>query len=135
MHREDESRYLLFIQPKNSCSQPIDDSLTKVMQKILSAAKRGTSNYSDLNDDGQHFKEGGGWKGWHTCICGEASDNADYLLPNGMITNSLCIHYLKYHRRQIPKTQLIKLQQLLNHYRNNKQQYAPQVKSPYKKGK
>jgi hypothetical protein len=33
-------------------------------------------------------------KEFHVCVCGQWSDNRDWLLPNGLITNSLAVHYL-----------------------------------------
>lgn len=42
------------------------------------------------------------WRGYHTCICGARSDNTDYKLSNGMLTNSLCVHYMACHRPEVP---------------------------------
>ena len=33
----------------------------------------------------------------------------DFLLPNGLVTNSLCVHYLAYHRDEVPPSELAKI--------------------------
>src|SRR5437588_5193866 len=38
----------------------------------------------------------------HECSCGVWSSSGDYRFPNHMVTNSLCLHYLQYHREEIP---------------------------------
>ena len=48
-------------------------------------------------------------KGVHECICGAESDPCDYELEDGFITNSLCVHYLAYHRSEIPQSELDKI--------------------------
>lgn len=42
------------------------------------------------------------FSGIHTCLCGAKSESADYILPNRKFTNSLCIHYMAFHRSEIP---------------------------------
>ena len=37
------------------------------------------------------------------------SDNTDYILLNGQQTNSLCIHYLAFHRDEVPAEELAKV--------------------------
>lgn len=118
MHREDESDYLLFIEPKKKekLSIPVEDSLTYLIEKAISNGKFGTSNYSNLEDSGS-FREGrGGYKGFHITDCGETSRNNDILLENGMITNSLAPFYLKWYRNSIPETDIIKLMSLRKWY-------------------
>jgi hypothetical protein len=44
--------------------------------------------------------------GFHTCVCGAVSDSTDFILPNGLRTNSLCVHYLAYHRAEIEDGEL-----------------------------
>jgi hypothetical protein len=73
-------------------SEPVIDELTK---KMTAAFRRG--------------KSGPRWRGWHTCACGAKSDNTDYALPNGEETNSLCVHYLAYHRAEVSQSQLEKV--------------------------
>src|SRR5262245_38833062 len=40
--------------------------------------------------------------GFHECVCGALSDSTDRILPNGGMTNTLCVHYLAYHRGEVP---------------------------------
>jgi hypothetical protein len=109
MHREDNSKYLLYIEPSvvDKLKEPINDDLVQMMEMALSKAQSGTVNYSKLEDLGdgwdwsyngqtrrvQSFRPGnGGYKGRYRTECGERSSNQDYLLENGMITNSLGHH-------------------------------------------
>jgi len=95
-----EDDALLFIEPQGrSADVPIEDDLTKRMRKALeksSVAKR--------------------YRGWHTCVCGKHSDNADrYVVAiNGrkLLTNSLATHYLSHHRDEVPETELAKVRLL-----------------------
>ena len=52
MHRNDKSKYLLYIEPKKEekLKEPINDELTELMEMALSKAKAGTSRYSHLDD-------------------------------------------------------------------------------------
>lgn len=99
---------LLFIEPKNFASrEPIIDAFTKKM----TAALRKFTEKGSMYRDGT-FEPGMATKGWHTCECGAGSHNVDYLLVNGMATNSLCIHYLAFHRDEIPESELEKVKTL-----------------------
>lgn len=49
------------------------------------------------------------YRGFHTCSCGERSDNAQWILPNGVETNSLLPHYLEKHLEQVPQSEIDKL--------------------------
>ena len=93
---------LLYINPELSqkSKKPIDDSLTKLMQYAFSRSKETTP-----------------WKGVHTACDGTKSTNVDYKLENGMETNSLCVHYLRWFRNSIPSSDMIKLQKLQDFYR------------------
>lgn len=117
MHREDNSKYLLYIEPKASekLKEPIDDDLTKMMEMALSKAERGVAGYSRLNDVGT-FNRGMGYKGFHRTECGERSDSCDFLLENGMITNSLAPFYLRWYRYSIPETEMKKVHELAEFY-------------------
>ena len=133
MHREDNSKYLLYIEPKanEKLTNPIDDELTQLMEMALSKAKIGGARYSNLDDLGDghdiiwrettqrvpSFMEGAGFMGMHTTECGEWSDNHDYLLENGMITNSLATFYLRWYRNSIPESEIKKLEQLKKYYK------------------
>jgi len=82
---------MLYIVPKNSPSEePIIDELT---MKIVAALRKATlPNRRSL--------------GFHTCICGAQSESTDLILPNGLRTNSLSVHYLAYHRAEIEAGEL-----------------------------
>jgi len=96
-------RGLLFIEPRRpEQGPPVIDSLTRRMAAAMQHAVPGTWQ-------GGHFNSSDGWMGWHTCACGATSDNHDYLLANGMVTNSLCVHYLAQHRLDVPQDELRKV--------------------------
>ena len=118
MHREDNSRFLLYIEPKKEDKSefPINDEITEIMDLALSEAESGTASYSSL-DTVEYFRSGYGYRGTHHSDCGEKSSNKDYLLKNGMITNSLCSFYLKYYRNVIPVTEMNKVNQLVKYYK------------------
>lgn len=113
MHREDDSKYLLFIEPKLSqkSKDPVDDHWTQMLSIECSQAKRGISNYKDLNDEGVFFPDGE-YPGTHNTDCGESSTNQDLLLSNGMITHSLAVFYLRWYRNAIPANEWKKLKHL-----------------------
>ncbi len=46
---------------------------------------------------------------WHECVCG-ARSCSDYRLPNGELTNSLCVHYVAHHRTEVSSKQLAKVE-------------------------
>jgi hypothetical protein len=99
MHRIDNTCFLLFIEPKKEekLETPLDDEISRIMKVALEEAKQGTSNYSRPNEM-PYFFESIGYKGYHSTDCGEKSYPADYMLENGMITNSLAAFYLHYYR-------------------------------------
>ena len=87
---------ILMIEPKHKKSTfPTIDVLTIGMEKELRKARRGRS-----------------YKGIHTCGCGERSGNTE-LYVDGKLTNSLAAHYLKWHRNDVPKSELEKVKKLL----------------------
>lgn len=51
------------------------------------------------------------YRGWHTCACGACSDNKDHYIGDGdgLLTNSLCVHYLAFHRDDISQEELDKV--------------------------
>jgi len=118
MHREDNSKYLLYIEPKASdkLKEPINDDITKCMEMVLSRAKKGVARYSSLEDVGT-FRAGSGYRGFHNTECGERSINCDFLLENGMITNSLAPFYLRWYRYSIPESEMKKVHELVNFYK------------------
>ena len=117
MHREDNSRFLLYIEPKKEekLSEISDNKYIAVLEYFLKTAKEGTGNYSSIDNE-ERFTEGWGYKGWHSTECGEHSSNKDYLLENGMITNSLSPFYLKWYYKAIPKSEIKKLDELTNYF-------------------
>ena len=88
-----EDKYFMMIEPTSEkCSEPIDDDITKKAKKIKSMIVK-------INR----------FRGIHTSACGEHSDNRDHICPNGMITNSLMVHYIECHRDEVPQTEIDKL--------------------------
>lgn len=117
MHREDNSKFLLYIEPDatEKSESPIEDDLTKLVDFAMSRAKVGVSNYSSKNEP-ESFREGSGFKGKHSTACGKMSDNHDYLLENGMITNSLAPYYVRWYRDSLPDSEVKKLEKLTEFY-------------------
>ena len=118
MHRVDESRFLLYIEPKavNKRHKPVNDELSMIMQYALTYSKKGLANYSDLKSLGKFNGTGKRYQGVHITACGEHSTNQDYLLENGMITNSLAYFYLRYYRTSIPGKEIKKIIRLFNNF-------------------
>lgn len=119
MHRVDNSRFLLYLEfdKELKSDEPIIDEMTVIMELAFDEATSGTANYRYVDEE-EHFDDRSAYKGWHRTECGENSSNKDYLLKNGMITNSLCIFYLKYYRDSIPESELEKVNKLVNFYKN-----------------
>lgn len=102
------SKMLLYIQPTGQkTDEPVNDGLTAKMAAAFANYKTGV-----LGPTG--FMEGGLYRGFHRCVCGEYSSTEDYLLPSGFVTNSLCIHYLRWHRNEVPQSELDKVASLLD---------------------
>lgn len=135
MHRDDKSKYLLYIEPKkeDKLKEPINDELTELMEMALSKAKKGAANYSDTNDNGVEyewtwngksmmipsFHTNTAYRGFHRTECGERSTNRDYQLENGMITNSLAPFYLRWYRYSIPENDMLKIKELADFYKKS----------------
>jgi len=47
-----------------------------------------------------------GYGGVHVCGCGAISSSSDHFLPDGSMTNSLCIHYVAHHRTAVSTEEL-----------------------------
>lgn len=89
-------KYLLMIEPQSKIlEKAVNDELTYKMERLLKSTVR------------KRF-----YKGWHDCADGTKSDNVEYYLPSGHITHSLCVHYLRYHRSEIPQSELDKLSRI-----------------------
>ena len=95
---ETDNDYLLFIEPTQPASaEPVQDELTFQMRKALETAMPGPLRY----------------RGVHQCVCGMRSTNENYILrKTGQMTNSLAVHYLEYHRDEVPERELKKVQRL-----------------------
>jgi hypothetical protein len=84
-------RKILFVEPQAAPSpRPILDSITR---KMCAAFRHATqSEYA--------------YGGVHQCLCGATSSCCDHFLPDGTMTNSLCIHYVAHHRPSVPSQEL-----------------------------
>lgn len=94
-----DSSGIMMIEPSSKASAaPLIDDLTRKMTAAW--RHRRESEY--------------GYKGIHTCVCGASSDNKDHWVGDGsgLLTNSLCIHYLAHHRNDVPPEELDKVQRL-----------------------
>lgn len=86
---------IMMIEPAGPASeQPTIDALTR---KMAAAWRR-----SVPRGDGMAYR------GVHTCRCGAESGNEDRFI-DGLLTNSLCVHYLAFHRRDVPNSELVKV--------------------------
>lgn len=109
---------LLFIEPKlEDKHTEIKDSLVMIMLFAISKGKKGIIDYRSNNINIENFEVGGAYRGFHTNCDGETSANYEILLENGLITNSLAPHYLKYFRNSIPKVEIEKLKSLVSFYK------------------
>ena len=91
---------VLFINPQNPPSaSPVMDDLTKLLTTAWSRNKK--SKYV--------------FKGTHHCSCHVGSTNTDHFIGpnNDILTNSLCLHYLQFHRDEISQAELDKVRTLL----------------------
>jgi hypothetical protein len=94
-------KYLLMIEPDQEgipSEKPIEDELSRKVDFIFSKCK--PSTYASA--------------GTHKTRCGKYSDNVDWILPNGIITNSLCKYYIKFYREYIPSSEIDKVNTLFD---------------------
>ena len=89
---------LLNITPVQRISEnPVSDDLTARMQKAW-----------DLRKD-----SGIGIMGFRTCRCGERASGALYLVETAdgetFRVNGLCVHYIMWHRDEVPEAELAKV--------------------------
>jgi hypothetical protein len=85
---------LLYIEPTQPASaEPVLDHLTRKMAAAFRKAR--------LSEWGS--------RGFHECVCGALSTSRDYRLPNGEVTNSLCVHYVAHHRSEVPAGHLARI--------------------------
>jgi len=78
---------------RTTSAQPVMDNLTCMMAAALRASHRSERVC----------------RGAHRCACGARSDNHIYTLPDGCTTNSLAVHYLAFHRADVPAAELAKV--------------------------
>lgn len=88
---------MLYMRPtRMAADEPLIDELTMRMTGALRRAR--VPDYQFLRV--------------HTCICGAVSASTDRVLRNGAITNTLRVHYLAYHRAEVPVAELDLVKQL-----------------------
>ena len=105
---------LLFIEPSSPPSQEplIDEVVKKMTTALLEARKAGRIGFFDFS-----CAEGKWWSnaqapGGHECdACKEqgrdiSSLNYDFEISGRLYTHSLCLHYLAYHREEVPEWQI-----------------------------
>lgn len=94
---------LLMIEPEGTHipDEPLIDELTRrVMAALLKC--------SVVN----------AWMGKHQCVCGETSGSVDLIVAGGRMTNSLAVHYMAWHRADVPREELAKVLLLPEEYAN-----------------
>lgn len=90
---------ILMVEPSGKMSSsPLIDELTRKM----TAAWRKRRDSQDC------------YRGIHMCRCGAMSDNRNHWVGEGkgLLTNSLAIHYLAFHRADISEDELSKVRHL-----------------------
>lgn len=86
---------LLMIEPQSRIKEhAVNDAYTAKMEMLMKKAKHGPP-----------------YKGFHRCACGECSTNYDLKIGK-YTTNSLAAHYLRYHRSEVPASEIEKLRKL-----------------------
>jgi hypothetical protein len=86
---------LLFIEPGQQASpNPVIDHITRSMSAAFRQARASA------------WASGG----YHRCCCGALSEDHEFHLPNGDLTNSLCVHYVAHHRSEVPQEQLERIE-------------------------
>ena len=96
-----KDRYLLMIEPANPPSEfALRDEITEMFRPIFEAALSNRPDWMDC------------YKGFHECSCGVMSETFDIRLPSGHLTNSLAMHYLEFHRDEVPASEIAKIRAL-----------------------
>lgn len=94
---KNDEKHFMFIEPKGKKLVEVNDELT-AYAKMLTERMTSREDYT---------------KGWHSCACGKAnSSNVTYSVNLGdtkYITNSLLLHYVQFHRSEIPEFEMEKL--------------------------
>ena len=102
-------KYLLMIEPdlKGKASLlPVLDDITRKTIYLYSLTKPSEDSY----------------RGFHATQDGQISDNRDHILPNGIITHSLCVHYIKYYRPYVPQSEIDKINRLYKELNRNERE-------------
>ncbi len=90
------NKYFMMIEPKLAViEQEVNDEITQQVEEIMKTVK-----------------EIAWTKGLHFCNCGVHSGNAILEVTiNGKQyeTNSLALHYIKYHRSEVPQSEIDKI--------------------------
>ncbi len=94
-----EKHGILYINVKHPPSNwPVVDMLTLKITRAFRFADRSPLAFAGI----------------HTCLCGAKSESSDYILSNKKFTNSLCIHYMAFHRPEIPWQEIVEILKLEN---------------------
>lgn len=103
--------YLLFIHSSmNRTMEPVIDNITRKMTAAFRKAEHGILKTDNINSRWIPHEKLGFYLGTHACrACGVSSSSHNYKLPDGFVTNRLCIHYLAFHRWEVPRDQLDKI--------------------------
>lgn len=105
----------LYVYARRQGEEEVDDELTTQMEEIFAEEKinRGVKGFPPNTKQFRirwgnitPFDEGVGFMGIHMCICGAKSTSNDYLIFGRYVTNSLCVHYLRYHRSECTEADL-----------------------------
>jgi len=102
-------KYLLMIEPdlKGKASLlPLLDDITRKTIYLYSLTKPSEDSY----------------RGFRATQDGQISDNKDHILPNGIITHSLCVHYIKYYRPYVPQSEIDKINRLYTELNRNERE-------------
>ncbi len=113
----------MYIEPKSKKEIPVNDELTIFMEKIFTEADLDTTRKIGFVNSNGDFIPGLMTMGIHTCICGEHSLSYDVEVYDGYYTNSLCYHYLRDHRSEVPAEELEKVRTLKNLYDKKMKSY------------
>jgi hypothetical protein len=102
---------LLYIEPKSAPSAiPMTDELTlKLSYQMMNSKQTGVVNAKGT------FIPGIKTMGVHKCTsktCNNESLSYDILLPCGLATNTLALHYLMYHRNEVSPGDLKKISEM-----------------------
>lgn len=84
---------ILMVEPEHDATPPVLDVFTR---KITAAWRDATT------DERRRYR------GFHLCRCGAMSDNADHYI-DGLLTNSLCVHYVACHRFDLSPAEMEKV--------------------------